>query len=235
MLFGAATGILGHPAGARPGRGCAPGSRSSPPAWGRGDGGHPRVSHHHAAREPDRLRTRADDLRRRSRPVRVLRKRAPSRRLPPAHQFGVASTSSGSKDLWVFGPILFNQSALVYASWALTAVIALYLARTRLGLNVRAVGEAPASADAMGINVSRLPLCPRPRRRRVGRRRRSLLQPLDHAGLDGRRHARRRRRLDRDRTRHLRLLAGRALPRRRVLVRRALCAAVRAPGSRGAR
>jgi ABC-type uncharacterized transport system permease subunit len=60
----------------------------------------------------------------------------------------------GLGDLWFFGPILFDQSALVYASWALTIVIALYLARTRFGLNVRAVGEAPASADAMGINVT---------------------------------------------------------------------------------
>ena len=72
---------------------------------------------------------------------------------PPAHQFGAINVF-GLKDLWVFGPILFNQSALVYASWALTAGIAFYLARTRWGLNVRAVGEAPASADAMGINVS---------------------------------------------------------------------------------
>jgi ABC-type uncharacterized transport system permease subunit len=60
----------------------------------------------------------------------------------------------GLGDLWFFGPILFNQSALVYASWVLTILVALYLARTRLGLNVRAVGEAPASADAMGINVT---------------------------------------------------------------------------------
>ena len=30
----------------------------------------------------------------------------------------------------------------------------LYLSRTRPGLNVRAVGESPASADAMGINVT---------------------------------------------------------------------------------
>ena len=54
----------------------------------------------------------------------------------------------------VVGPILFKQSALVYASWALVAVVALYLNRTRLGLNVRAVGESPEAADAMGINVT---------------------------------------------------------------------------------
>jgi simple sugar transport system permease protein len=52
-----------------------------------------------------------------------------------------------------FGPILFRQSALVYASWILVILVALYLNRTRLGLNVRAVGEAPDAADAMGIDV----------------------------------------------------------------------------------
>jgi general nucleoside transport system permease protein len=60
----------------------------------------------------------------------------------------------GLGDLWLFGPIVFDQSALVYASWAVTILVALYLTRTRFGLNVRAVGEAPASADAMGINVT---------------------------------------------------------------------------------
>jgi ABC-type uncharacterized transport system permease subunit len=54
----------------------------------------------------------------------------------------------------VVGPILFKQSALVYASWALVVILALYLNRTRLGLNVRAVGESPEAADAMGINVT---------------------------------------------------------------------------------
>src|SRR5437762_2428695 len=54
----------------------------------------------------------------------------------------------------VVGPILFGQNVLVYASWACVVAVSLYLTRTRPGLNVRAVGEAPRAADAMGINVT---------------------------------------------------------------------------------
>jgi general nucleoside transport system permease protein len=72
--------------------------------------------------------------------------------VPAKHQFGDIDVF-GLKDTPVVGPILFHQSALVYLSWALTVLIALYLSRTRLGLNVRAVGENPGAADAMGINV----------------------------------------------------------------------------------
>ncbi|HEY6962795.1 MAG TPA: ABC transporter permease [Gaiellaceae bacterium] len=54
----------------------------------------------------------------------------------------------------VIGPILLDNSALVYASWVVVALVALYLNRTRLGLNLRAVGESPAAADAMGIDVT---------------------------------------------------------------------------------
>jgi general nucleoside transport system permease protein len=61
----------------------------------------------------------------------------------------------GLGDLPVVGPILFNQNALVYVSWALVVLIAFYLGRTRPGLNVRAVGENPGAADAMGISVAR--------------------------------------------------------------------------------
>jgi simple sugar transport system permease protein len=74
--------------------------------------------------------------------------------LPATHQF-TSLDVLGLGDLPVVGPILFDQSALVYVSWLLTLLVALYLGRTRLGLNVRAVGEAPASADAMGIDVVR--------------------------------------------------------------------------------
>jgi len=74
--------------------------------------------------------------------------------LPPKHQFSEIDVF-GLKNVPVIGPILFHQSALIYASWALTAAVALYLNRTRLGLNVRAVGESPGAADAMGIDVAR--------------------------------------------------------------------------------
>jgi general nucleoside transport system permease protein len=74
--------------------------------------------------------------------------------LPATHQFAPLDVF-GLGDLPVVGPILFDQSALVYVSWLLTLLVALYLGRTRLGLNVRAVGEAPAAADAMGIDVVR--------------------------------------------------------------------------------
>jgi simple sugar transport system permease protein len=60
----------------------------------------------------------------------------------------------GLGDLAVVGPIVFGQSILVYGSWACVLAVGLYLARTRPGLNVRAVGESPAAADAMGINVT---------------------------------------------------------------------------------
>jgi simple sugar transport system permease protein len=60
----------------------------------------------------------------------------------------------GLGDLPVLGPILFDQSALVYLSWACVVAVGLYLARTRPGLNLRAVGESPAAADAVGIDVT---------------------------------------------------------------------------------
>jgi simple sugar transport system permease protein len=54
----------------------------------------------------------------------------------------------------IVGPILFQHSELVFASWLCVLLVAIYLNRTRLGLNLRAVGESPEAADAMGINVS---------------------------------------------------------------------------------
>ncbi|HEX5448820.1 MAG TPA: ABC transporter permease [Gaiellaceae bacterium] len=72
--------------------------------------------------------------------------------VPANHSFHAIFPSSMQS--WpIVGPIIFGQDPLVYASWVLVAAIAYYLTRTRPGLNVRAVGEAPGAADAMGINV----------------------------------------------------------------------------------
>ena len=54
----------------------------------------------------------------------------------------------------VLGPILFaDQSVLVYIGYLFIPVAWFYINRTRPGLHLRAVGEYPAAADAMGINV----------------------------------------------------------------------------------
>ncbi len=48
---------------------------------------------------------------------------------------------------------LFNQDILVYMMYILVIVAAFYLYKTRPGLNMRAVGESPQTADAMGVGV----------------------------------------------------------------------------------
>jgi simple sugar transport system permease protein len=62
---------------------------------------------------------------------------------------------SGLQDLPIVGPIVFSQNVLVYVSWLMVAGVWLYLSRTRPGLELRSVGEAPAAADSMGIDVTR--------------------------------------------------------------------------------
>ena len=55
------------------------------------------------------------------------------------------------------GPILFTgHSVLVYFGYLLVPLTAYYIHRTRPGLHLRAVGEYPAAADALGINVAGL-------------------------------------------------------------------------------
>ena len=56
----------------------------------------------------------------------------------------------------LIGPILFNNTPHVYATFLLVAAITVALYRTRWGLRVRAVGEHPSAADTVGIDVNRL-------------------------------------------------------------------------------
>jgi general nucleoside transport system permease protein len=51
------------------------------------------------------------------------------------------------------GPLLFRFDIMVYASIALAVATGWMLARTRLGLLIRAVGESPHSAHAIGFHV----------------------------------------------------------------------------------
>lgn len=58
-------------------------------------------------------------------------------------------------DIPVIGKLLFSHSILSYLVVALAILMGFYLKKTKLGLNLRAVGENPSAADAMGVNVSR--------------------------------------------------------------------------------
>jgi ABC-type uncharacterized transport system permease subunit len=56
-------------------------------------------------------------------------------------------------DLPFIGTALFRQHPMVYLSLLLCAAIAWFLYKTRAGLVLRAVGESPSSAHALGYNV----------------------------------------------------------------------------------
>jgi general nucleoside transport system permease protein len=64
----------------------------------------------------------------------------------------------GLTDLPLVGPVLFGQDALVYASFALVALVSVFLQRSRAGLVLRAVGDNHGSAHALGYHVRRIRL-----------------------------------------------------------------------------
>lgn len=60
-----------------------------------------------------------------------------------------------AEDLGWFGEIFFSHGILIYLAIIIALVSSYILTKTRVGLNLRSVGENPATADAAGINVSR--------------------------------------------------------------------------------
>ena len=58
-------------------------------------------------------------------------------------------------DIPVLGPLFFQYNILVYLAVALAIAMGIFLKYTRIGLNLRAVGENPATADAASIPVTR--------------------------------------------------------------------------------
>ncbi|ODS92542.1 MAG: ABC transporter permease [Comamonas sp. SCN 65-56] len=62
----------------------------------------------------------------------------------------------GMGDVPIIGPALMRQHPLVYFGIALTIALIWMLYRTRVGLVLRAVGESPESAHALGYPVRRI-------------------------------------------------------------------------------
>lgn len=56
----------------------------------------------------------------------------------------------------LIGPAIFAQNALVYLAFALAPAVAFAIRRTRWGLRLRAAGEHPQAADALGVGVYRM-------------------------------------------------------------------------------
>lgn len=54
------------------------------------------------------------------------------------------------------GKIFFQQDLLIYLSYGIAILIWVYLYHTHMGLKLKAVGENPAAADAVGIQVTKV-------------------------------------------------------------------------------
>ena len=69
-------------------------------------------------------------------------------------KYYMATLPFTSKLGW-FGEMFLSYGFLAYVSIIIAVLAALFLMKTRTGLNLRAVGENPATADAAGINVTK--------------------------------------------------------------------------------
>jgi simple sugar transport system permease protein len=61
----------------------------------------------------------------------------------------------GLANIPILGPILFDQNVIVYIGLVTAPLAWYYIFRTRPGMELRAIGEYPAAADVLGINVIR--------------------------------------------------------------------------------
>lgn len=77
-------------------------------------------------------------------------------------QVRVAATSGAFRaqlpllpKLGVVGEALFSYGWLVYVAVIIALLMGRFISKTRAGLNLRAVGESPATADAAGVGVTK--------------------------------------------------------------------------------
>ena len=62
---------------------------------------------------------------------------------------------TGTENLGAFGTLFLSYGTMVYFAIIIAIAAALILRKTRTGLQLRAVGENPATADATGVNVAK--------------------------------------------------------------------------------
>ncbi len=86
--------------------------------------------------------------------IKLVDTEVPSIALSATSNFFSAKLPFADKLGW-FGEMFLSYSFLAYLAIIIAIAASIFLTRTRAGLNLRAVGENPATADAAGINVTR--------------------------------------------------------------------------------
>lgn len=84
--------------------------------------------------------------------ISITKSELPSIALTKTSSFFVTKLPFAYK-LGGIGEILFSHDFMTYLAIAIALITAFVISRTRVGLNLRSVGENPATADAAGINV----------------------------------------------------------------------------------
>ena len=86
--------------------------------------------------------------------IKIVGADVPSITLSTTSKFFSATLPFADKLGW-FGEIFLSYGFLAYLAVIIAILASLFLNKTRKGLNLRAVGENPATADAAGVNVTR--------------------------------------------------------------------------------
>lgn len=86
--------------------------------------------------------------------INITESELPSIALTKTSSFFSAELPFADK-LGVVGELLFSHDFLTYLAIVIAIITSFVLKRSRVGLNLRSVGENPATADAAGINVTK--------------------------------------------------------------------------------
>ncbi len=86
--------------------------------------------------------------------IKITNSEMPSIALTKTSSFFSAKLPVADKLGW-FGELFLSHDFLTYVAIIIAVITAFVLNRTRVGLNLRSVGESPATADAAGINVTK--------------------------------------------------------------------------------